>query len=81
MTSPQLSTTANPAPTKRGMANAQCSATDRSGIPIVEHLTDLARLMGRAFRSFAVPVPVRGLGAFPVRLSSCWNRRRWSQFG
>ena len=39
----------------------------RAGIPIVEHLTDLARLMGRAFRFSAVPVPVRGLGTFPVR--------------
>ncbi len=38
-----------------------------AGIPIVEHLTDLDRLMGRAFRFFAVPVPVRGLGTFPVR--------------
>lgn len=38
-----------------------------AGIPIVEHLTDLDRLVGRAFRFFAVPVPVRGLGTFPVR--------------
>lgn len=38
-----------------------------AGIPIVEHLTGLDRLMGVPFRFFAVPAQVRGLGTFPVR--------------
>lgn len=38
-----------------------------AGIPIVEHLTGLADLVGVPFRFFAVPAPVRGLGTFPVR--------------
>lgn len=36
------------------------------GIPIVEHLTNLAELRD-GFRFFAVPAPVRGMGTFPVR--------------
>jgi kynurenine formamidase len=39
----------------------------RAGIPIVEHLCNLAALPPRGFRFFAVPVKVRGLGTFPVR--------------
>jgi kynurenine formamidase len=39
----------------------------RAGIPIVEHLTGLDTLPGAAFRFFAVPVKVRGMGTFPVR--------------
>jgi arylformamidase len=39
----------------------------RAEIPIVEHLTRLTDLVGRAFRFFAVPVKVRGMGTFPVR--------------
>jgi len=39
----------------------------RAGIPIVEHLTALAALGAGAFRFFAVPVKVRGMGTFPVR--------------
>ncbi|MGH7530470.1 MAG: cyclase family protein [Gemmatimonadales bacterium] len=38
-----------------------------AGIPIVEHLTNLAALPEHGFRLFAVPPPVRGLGSFPVR--------------
>ena len=38
-----------------------------SGIPIVEHMTGLERVRGRAFRFFAVPPPVVGIGSFPVR--------------
>ena len=37
------------------------------GVPVVEHLTGLKRLVDAAFRFFAVPVKVRGLGSFPVR--------------
>ncbi len=39
----------------------------RAGILIVEHLTNLDALQGAAFRFFAVPVKVRGMGTFPVR--------------
>ena len=39
----------------------------RAGIPIVEHLTNLDALTGTAFKFFAVPVKVRGMGTFPVR--------------
>lgn len=38
-----------------------------AGILLVEHLTGLGELVGRPFRFFAVPAPVRGLGTFPVR--------------
>lgn len=38
-----------------------------AGILIVEHLTGLDRLVGRAFRFFATPPKVRGMGTFPVR--------------
>lgn len=38
-----------------------------AGIPVVEHLTGLADLVGRSFRFTAVPPKVRGLGTFPVR--------------
>ena len=36
-------------------------------IPIVEHMTNLARLPESGFRFFAVPVKVKGFGTFPVR--------------
>jgi kynurenine formamidase len=38
-----------------------------SGIPICEHLTNLAALPIDGFRFSAVPVKVRGMGTFPVR--------------
>ena len=38
-----------------------------AGIPIVEHLTGLEALRGVAFRFWALPAPVRGMGTFPVR--------------
>ncbi|MEP6769619.1 MAG: cyclase family protein [Acidobacteriota bacterium] len=40
-----------------------------AGIPIVEHLTNLASIgIGSSpFRFFAVPAPVRAIGSFPVR--------------
>jgi kynurenine formamidase len=38
-----------------------------AGIPIVEHLRDLAALPDAGLRFFAVPVKVRGMGTFPVR--------------
>ncbi|HYR28130.1 MAG TPA: cyclase family protein [Thermoanaerobaculia bacterium] len=39
----------------------------RAGIPIVEHLTNLANLGDRPFTFFAVPPRVRGMGTFSVR--------------
>ena len=39
----------------------------RAGIPVVEHLTNLAALEGAPFTFFAVAAPVRGMGTFPVR--------------
>jgi arylformamidase len=38
-----------------------------AGIPIVEHLTNLAALPESGFRVHCVPAPFRGLGSFPVR--------------
>ena len=38
-----------------------------AGIPIVEHLTNLAALPLSGFRFYAVSAPVRGIGSFPVR--------------
>ncbi|MBN1310653.1 MAG: cyclase family protein [Anaerolineae bacterium] len=38
-----------------------------SGIPIVEHLTNLNALPVQGFRFFAVPVKVKAFGTFPVR--------------
>ncbi|GGJ85173.1 cyclase [Pilimelia anulata] len=38
-----------------------------AGIPVVEHLTNLAALPERDFRFTAAPVAVAGMGTFPVR--------------
>jgi arylformamidase len=38
-----------------------------AGIPICEHLADLAMLPAVGFRFSAVPAPVKGMGTFPVR--------------
>jgi len=38
-----------------------------AGIPIAEHLTNLAALPGASFRFSAVPARVRAFGTFPVR--------------
>jgi len=43
------------------------SALLAAGIPIVEHLTGLAALIGRSFRFTAAPPAVVGMGTFPVR--------------
>jgi kynurenine formamidase len=37
------------------------------GIPVLEHLTQLDRLPTTGFELHAAPVPVRGMGTFPVR--------------
>lgn len=39
----------------------------RAGIPIVEHLRGLDRVPLAGFRFFAVPAPIRGAAALPVR--------------
>ncbi len=38
-----------------------------AGIPIIEHLTNLAELPRGGFRFTAVPPRIEGLGTFPVR--------------
>jgi arylformamidase len=38
-----------------------------AGIPICEHLADLAPLPLAGFRFSAVPAPIKGMGTFPVR--------------
>ena len=38
-----------------------------AGIPIGEHLTNLAAVPDRGFRFSAVPPKVKGMGTFPVR--------------
>ena len=38
-----------------------------AGIPIIEHLTNLAALPESGFRFHGVPAPFRGMGSFPVR--------------
>jgi kynurenine formamidase len=38
-----------------------------AGIPIVEHMCNLDQLPDSGFRSFAVPVKMKGMGTFPVR--------------
>ncbi len=37
------------------------------GIPVIEHLTNLARLPDHGARLTTLPAPVHGLGSFPVR--------------
>lgn len=44
-----------------------------AAIPIVEHLCNLSALPDGAFRFFAVPVKVRGMGSFPVRAFAIVN--------
>ncbi len=43
------------------------SALLEAGIPVVEHLCNLAELPHTGFVFFAVPVAVKGMGSFPVR--------------
>ncbi len=39
----------------------------QAGIPIVEHLCNLAQLPAKGFRFHCVPAPFRAVGSFPVR--------------
>lgn len=43
------------------------SALLKAGIPVVEHLCNLAAVPDTGFAFFAVPVAVKGMGSFPVR--------------
>ena len=43
-----------------------------AGVPICEHMTNLAALPAEGFRFSAVPVKVRGMGTFPVRAYGVW---------
>jgi kynurenine formamidase len=43
-----------------------------AGVPICEHMTNLAALPAGGFRFSAVPVKVRGMGTFPVRAYAAW---------
>ena len=45
-----------------------------AGVPICEHLADLAALPHAGFRFSAVPVPVKGMGTFPVRAYATFER-------
>jgi arylformamidase len=47
-----------------------------TGIPIVEHLCHLGELPDRAFRFYAVPPRVRGIGSFPVRAFAIIEERQ-----
>jgi kynurenine formamidase len=38
-----------------------------AGIPVVEHMTGLAQVVGLPFRFHAAPIAVAGMGTFPVR--------------
>ena len=38
------------------------------GIPIVEHMCHLDQLPNEGFKLFAVPVKIKGMGTFPVRV-------------
>jgi arylformamidase len=47
-----------------------------AGIPICEHLADLAALPAQGFRFSAVPVRMKGMGTFPVRAYATLERDR-----
>lgn len=51
----------------RGGTRLAHTALLAAGVPVVEHLTGLDALVGKPFRFYAVPAPVRGFGTFPVR--------------
>jgi len=44
----------------------------RAGIPIIEHLTNLAAVPDHGARLTALPAPVRGMSSFPVRAVAAW---------
>jgi kynurenine formamidase len=46
-----------------------------AGIPVVEHMCNLAELPERGFRFFAVPPMVAGFGTFPVRAFAIVDQR------
>ncbi|MEQ4193365.1 cyclase family protein [Streptomyces sp. YIM 103828] len=58
----------------RGRARPAHYAILGAGIPLVEHLTNLHELPTGGARFTAVPVPVAGMGTFPVRALASWSR-------
>jgi kynurenine formamidase len=40
----------------------------RAGIPVIENLTNLDQLTQKRVRVYALPVPAKGLDAFPLRV-------------
>jgi kynurenine formamidase len=52
-----------------------------AGIPVLEHLTGLDRLPQHGFALHAAPVPVRGMGTFPVRAYAVLDGHRGAVTG
>jgi kynurenine formamidase len=50
-----------------GGARPAHTALLAAGVPVLEHLCGLERLVGQAFQLFAVPPKVAGVATFPVR--------------
>ena len=63
-TTPATTATTTPPPTTPGVVPEGVTI---QGVPVVEHLTNLAALPPIGFRFFAVPPRVRGMGTFPAR--------------
>ena len=40
----------------------------RAGIPVIENLANLDQLTQKRVKTFSLPVPVKGLDAFPLRV-------------
>lgn len=49
-------------------ANANHLVLFRAGIPLIENLTNLDQVAGKRVTVYALPVPVKGLDAFPLRV-------------
>jgi arylformamidase len=49
-------------------ANENHLALFRAGIPLIERLTNLDKLSKTRVNVFALPIPVVGLDAFPLRV-------------
>ena len=49
-------------------ANVNHLVLFRAGIPLIENLANLNRVSRPRVKVYALPVPVRGLDAFPLRV-------------
>jgi kynurenine formamidase len=49
-------------------ANVNHLTLFRAGIPLVENLANLDQVSGRRVTVYALPVPVKGLDSFPLRV-------------